>query len=572
VADERTENGVQDGPGFRELGLSEEVLAALDALGYEEPTPIQTEAIPILLSGRDAIGRAATGTGKTAAFALPLVERIDPGTPGVKALVLAPTRELAVQVAEAVLRYGSRRGIRVLAVYGGQPIERQLTPLRRGVDVVVGTPGRVLDHIRRRSLDLSPVRHVVLDEADEMLDMGFIEDIDAILDETPPERQTALFSATFPPRIAELAERHMRDPQRITVRAPQMETPLVRQVAYTVPRPYKLEALSRILDVEAPQSAILFCRTRTEVDELTEALSVRGYRPEALHGGLNQGHRDRVMKRFREGTADLLIATDVAARGLDVEHVSHVINYDMPQSPEVYVHRIGRTGRAGREGTAITIVQPRERQLLRAIERLVGRQIEHARVPTIADLRARRVELLRAAIHETLVEDEFDAYREAVLPLFEEFEPMAVAAAAAKLAADATRGEEPEEELEIPEWEPRRYEGREREGRRPPPRHGGRERFEGGGGPPRGPRRGGADGEMTRLFISVGRRRGVRPGDIVGAIAGESKIPGESIGAIEIADQFSLVEIPERYAEQVIRAMSQATIKGRPVSVRRSRD
>jgi ATP-dependent RNA helicase DeaD len=548
-------------PTFRDLGLGEGVLAVLEALGYEEPTPIQTQAIPVLLAGRDVMGRAATGTGKTAAFALPLVERIDSQTPGVKALILCPTRELAVQVAEATHRYGAGRRLRVLAVYGGQDIERQLMPLRRGVDVVVGTPGRIQDHIRRRSLDLSTVTHVVLDEADEMLDMGFQEDIEAILEATPQTRQTALFSATFPPRIAQLAERHLRNPERITVRAPVLETPKVRQVAYVVPRPYKLEALSRVLDLEAPTSAILFCRTRHEVDELTEALSVRGYRPEALHGGLNQGQRDRVMKRFREGTADLLIATDVAARGIDVEHVSHVINYDIPQTPEAYVHRIGRTGRAGREGTAITLVQPRERQLLRGIERMVGAPVEHARVPTIADLRARRLELLRSAIRETLEEGAYAAFREAVRPLAENFDPLEIAAAAAKLASDATRGEEPEDGKDIPEWDPTR----ERPERDPRGRSDRVER--------QAPRsRSRSDAAMVRLYVGVGRRRGVRPGDLVGAITGEAKVSGDAIGAIEIADQFSLVEVREDVAEMVIARLGGASIKGRPVSVRRSRD
>jgi ATP-dependent RNA helicase DeaD len=334
-------------------------------------------------------------------------------------------------------------------------------------------------------------------------------------------------------------------------------------VAYVVPRPYKLEALARILDLEAPQSAILFCRTRNEVDELSEALTVRGYRPEALHGGLNQAQRDRVMGRFRGGTADLLIATDVAARGLDVEHVSHVINYDIPQTPDVYVHRIGRTGRAGREGTAITLAQPREEFLLRGIERVVGRQIERARVPTVADLRARRIELLRAAIRETLEEEEYEQYREAVAPLAEQFDALEIAAAAAKLAADATRGEEPENEVEIPQWESRPPRHDREEGRGP---RGRRDRAESG---PRGRR---PQGDMTRLFFSAGRRRGVRPGDIVGAIIGEAKIPAEAIGAIEIADQFSLVEIGAPYADQVIRAMERASIKGRPVSVRRARE
>ena len=545
--------------GFQELGLSDEVVRTLEGLGYEEPTPIQVEAIPPLLAGEDVIGRAATGTGKTAAFALPMIERFADGQKGVQALVLAPTRELAVQVAEAIHRYGKHRRIRVLPVYGGQAIGRQLSALRRGVDVVVGTPGRILDHIRRRTLQLDTVRYVVLDEADEMLDMGFIEDIDAILDQTPDERQTALFSATFPPRIAELADRHLREPRRITVKRERLETPRVRQVAYIVPKPYKREALGRILDVEAPASAIVFCRTRTEVDELTEALAIRGYRPEALHGGLNQAQRDRVMGRFRDGVADLLVATDVAARGLDIEHVSHVINYDVPQSSESYVHRIGRTGRAGREGTAITLIQPREHRQLKGIEQAVGQPIHVERIPTITDLRARRLELLRASLQEALLEDDFGRYRVATETLAEQFDPLDIAAAAIKLAAEATQGAEPEE-VEIPHLEP----GREREERGRGPR----------GRKDRSERRGGrADhGEMTRLFIGMGRRRGVRPGDIVGAIAGEAKIPGGSIGAIEIADQFTVVEVPEAYADRIIQAMSRSRLKGRPVAVRRARE
>ncbi|HET7321387.1 MAG TPA: DEAD/DEAH box helicase, partial [Longimicrobiaceae bacterium] len=436
--------------GFAALGLGPDILRALDELGYEEPTPIQAAAIPVLLAGRDVMGSAATGTGKTAAFALPLVERVDVSDREVQALILVPTRELAVQVAEAVHRYGKPRGVSVVPIYGGQAIQRQLGVLKRGVQVVVGTPGRVLDHVQRGSLDLSGVTYAVVDEADEMLDMGFIEDLDAILAEVPEGRQTALFSATLPSRIRELAERHLRTPERVAVKPPKMETPRVRQVAYVVPRAHKLEALGRILDVESPTSAIVFCRTRNEVDELTEALAVRGYRPEALHGGLAQPQRDKVMGRFREGVADLLVATDVAARGLDVEHVSHVINYDIPQSPEVYVHRVGRTGRAGREGTAITLVQPREHRLLKAIERVMGQRISVERIPTIADLRAHRLEIFRAELHEVLLEGDFDGYGVVVQTLADEFDPMDVAAAAAKLADEARRGVQPEERDELP--------------------------------------------------------------------------------------------------------------------------
>jgi ATP-dependent RNA helicase DeaD len=554
----------ESGTTFEELGLNPQLVETLHGLGYEEPTPIQIQAIPLLLQGQDVLGSAATGTGKTAAFALPMIERLEAERREVQGLVLAPTRELAVQVSEAVHKYGRYRGISVLPVYGGQPIDRQLSGLRRGVQVVVGTPGRLLDHIRRGTLKLGSVRYVVLDEADEMLDMGFIEDIEAILDETPKERQTALFSATFPPRIAQLAERHLRSPTRVMVRQEQMETPLVRQVAYTVARPHKLEALGRVLDVEAVTSAIIFCRTRTEVDELTEALAARGYRPEALHGGLTQAQRDRVMGRFREGTADLLIATDVAARGLDVEHVSHVINYDIPQSPEVYVHRIGRTGRAGREGTAITLVQPREHRLLKGIERLIRQRIEPARIPTIADLRARRLSMLRASLQEALVGDDYETFRGTVEGLAEQFDVMDIAAAAVKIAAEAMHGDSPEEERDIPQWDPREDRGsRDREERGP---RGRRDQFRPDRGDERRP-----GGPMTRLFLSIGRRRGIRPADLVGAISNEANIPGRAIGSIEITDQFTLVEVPESLADQVIQAMSNARIKGRSFSIRRDR-
>ncbi|HEX8393877.1 MAG TPA: DEAD/DEAH box helicase [Longimicrobium sp.] len=551
------------GPGFVDLGLAPEILVALDALGYEEPTPIQVRAIPVLLAGRDVIGRAATGTGKTAAFALPLVQRINPSQRGVQALVMAPTRELAVQVAEATQKYGARRGVSVLAVYGGQDITRQLRELRRGVQVVVGTPGRLLDHIRRGSLDLSGTQYVVLDEADEMLDMGFIEDIEAILEQLPAERQTALFSATFPPRIADLARRALKEPERVTVVPEKLETPRVRQVAYLMPRQHKLEALARILDVEAPTSAIIFCRTRGEVDELTAALGVRGYHPEALHGGLAQGQRDRVMAKFRQGTADLLIATDVAARGLDVEHVSHVVNYDIPQTPEVYVHRIGRTARAGREGTALTLVLPRERFLLKAIERTTGQPFEHAKVPRPEEIRARRRGRIVDSVREALAAtDELEPFRDILRPLMEEFDPMDVAAAALRVAAKKGGTEEPGSDTEIPEFEDR----------------GGRNERHNTGEDSRGPRgrrdrhEGGTPAGKATLYIGIGRRRGIRPADIVGAIAGEARISGDRIGAIEIADQFTLVDVDEQDADAIVEKLSKASIRGRPVAIRRSRE
>ena len=440
---------------FAALGLDPKLVDSLTALGYEEPTPIQREAIPPLLLGRDLVGLAATGTGKTAAFALPLLQRLaglgdKKGKPA--ALILVPTRELAMQVAEAVHKYGRPFGTRVLPVYGGAAFGQQARALDRGVDVVVATPGRALDHVRRGTLKLGGVSIVTLDEADEMLDMGFAEDIESILAETPKERQTMLFSATMPPRIEGIAGRHLTNPFVVKLAKERVESgemPRVRQTAYIVPRMHKLAALARVLDVEAPAAALVFCRTRTEVDELAETLSARGYRPEALHGGLSQEQRDRVMRLFRAGTADLLVATDVAARGLDVEHLTHVFNFHVPPEPEAYVHRIGRVGRAGREGVAITLAEPKEHRLLRNIERATRQKIEISRLPTVADLRARRLELTRAAVREAILEDDLDNYRVIVEALAGEFDVMDVALAAVKIAHRLESGEGEEEEIPV---------------------------------------------------------------------------------------------------------------------------
>ncbi|MFY9654439.1 MAG: DEAD/DEAH box helicase [Trebonia sp.] len=538
------------------MALAPELLHALSGLGYEEPTPIQQAAIPPLLDGRDLVGQAATGTGKTAAFALPVLQRVlrEGGRPEPLALVLVPTRELAVQVSEAMHRYGHEIGARVVPIYGGQPIGRQLRALDRGADVVVATPGRALDHITRGTLDLRGLAIVVLDEADEMLDMGFAEDIEAILGNTPKSRQTALFSATMPPRINGMVRRHLRDPVRVELghQAP-ADGLLVQQSAYIVPRGHKPAALGRVLDLEAPAAAVVFCRTRDEVDRLTETLNGRGYRAEALHGGMDQQQRDRVMSRLRGGSIDLLVATDVAARGLDIEQLTHVVNYDVPSGPELYVHRIGRVGRAGREGTAITLVEPREHRMLKAFERATGQRIAAEQLPTVADLRARRLELTRGALRESLLEDDLETFRAVVEPLAEEFDLFEVALAAVKLAHE-TSGTVDEEEL--PEAElrpaddrsgPRKASGRDQRRARP-----------------------GTAG-TTRLFVGVGRASGVRPQDLVGAITGESRLSGKDIGAIEIADRFSLVEVPESAADDVIAALRQTSIKGRKATVRRER-
>ncbi len=547
---------------FAGLGLDARLVRVLAALGYEEPTPIQSESIPPLLAGHDVLAQAATGTGKTAAFALPILHRIgaaaDRGN-APSALVLVPTRELAMQLAEAFHRYGREIGVRVLPVYGGASMVTQLNALKRGVDVVVATPGRALDHVNRKSLALGSLNALVLDEADEMLDMGFAEDLDAILAATPKTRQTALFSATLPARIGAIAAKHLKDPVRIAIAkettAPG-KMPKVRQTAYVVARGHKRAALGRILDIESPAAALVFCRTRLEVDDLTETLKGRGMRVEALHGGISQEQRDRVMKKLRTGALELVVATDVAARGLDISHLSHVVNYDVPSSPEVYVHRIGRTGRAGREGVAITLAEPREHWQLKNIERLTKQRIEVANVPTVADLRTKRLELTRASLEEALVEGGLEHYRVVVESLAEDHDPMDVAAAAVRLIERAS-GSPGEDEPEIPAV-----------AAPPPPRRA----APAGPGPARYKFGGRDSGTSARIFVGAGRSAGMRPADLVGAIANEAKASPRDIGAIQIADRFSLVEVPEAIAESVIRALRNATIRGQKVVVRRDRD
>jgi ATP-dependent RNA helicase DeaD len=539
---------------FSDLGLRDELLLSLTELGYEEPTPIQAEAIPPLLSGADLLGQAATGTGKTAAFALPLLQRIKLGGPRPRALVLVPTRELATQVSEAIHKYGRHLGARVLPIYGGAPIVRQMKSLDRGVDVIVATPGRAIDHLTRRTLNLRDLEVVVLDEADEMLDMGFAEDIETILDQTPATRQTVLFSATMPPRIKHIVRQHLTDPTTISVGLGQAEPgvgPKIRQTAYVVNRAHKSAALGRILDIEQPGQTIVFCRTRADVDQLTETLNGRGYRAEALHGGLSQEQRTKVLGRLRSETADLLIATDVAARGLDIETLTHVVNFDVPSAAEAYVHRIGRVGRAGREGTAITLAQPREHRMLKTIERLTRQPIVIETIPTVADLKARRLELTRAALHESLLDDNLEPFRVVLDTLSDEFDPLNVALAAIKLAHEATSvGGDEDAEPDIPQMTLD---------------HNKKDK-----GAPRRPRRNGA-GETARIFVGLGRAAHVRPQDLVGAITGETKLQGRQIGAIEIADRFSLVEVPIDRADEVIQGLRKTKLKGRKATVRREK-
>ncbi len=567
-----------EGPAarFASLQLDPRLLAALAALGYEEPTPIQSAAIPLLLAGRDVLAQAATGTGKTAAFALPILQRITPNAAPrerTSTLVLVPTRELAMQVAEAIYRYGKTLGAVAVPIYGGASMESQIRSLKRGVDVVIATPGRALDHIRRKTVHLASVKTVVLDEADEMLDMGFADDLEAILAATPKEKQVALFSATLPPRISAIAKSHLRNPEVIRIDNAKVaagQTAQVRQVAYVVARAHKMAALGRILDAEAPKSAIVFCRTRTEVDGLTETLNARGYHAEALHGGLSQEQRDRVMKKFRAHTSDLLIATDVAARGLDVQHVSHVVNYDVPSAAEAYVHRIGRTGRAGRTGTAITLAEPREHRMLRNIERVTGAPIELLDVPTVADLKARRMEVAKAALRDVILTGELDPWREFVESMSKEFKMTDIAAAAVK---QSMMKDGQDEEVEIPvappqrERHPARAREADRAARRGPAVGGAAAGATSG---PKRPKKS-TSAATTKLYVGGGRKVKIRPGDLVGAITGELGIDSGSIGAITIFDRHSIVEVPEDMADDIIGALSASSIKGKKLLIRRDR-
>src|SRR3954468_12483844 len=505
--------------GFAALGLTDILVAAVATLGYEEPTPVQRQTIPLMLAGGDVLAQAATGTGKTAAFALPMIQRLagseagagkKRGRPTTRGLVLVPTRELAMQVAEAVHKYARGSGLTVVPLYGGAPMMQQIRALDRGADIVVGTPGRVLDHLRRQSLALDAVAILVLDEADEMLDMGFAEDLDAILEATPKTRQTALFSATMPSRLRSIAERHLERPQRIQIAREKVAAgriPQVRQNVYFVPRAHKTAALQRVLDMESPTSALVFCRTRLEVDTLVETLNAHGYRAEAIHGGMQQRQREAVMARFRSAKADLLIATDVAARGLDIRQLSHVFNYDVPSAPESYIHRIGRTGRAGRDGVAITLADPRESRLVRSIEAATKQKIDVATVPTVADLRAKRIELPLAAVRERIDAGGLGGGRVGGESAASEFELADVAAAAVKLvhahmsegaAADARDVPAPAVGADGSGATPQR--------RRPAALRGGDAA---------------RAGDATRIFIGAGREAGIRPADLVGAIANE---------------------------------------------------
>lgn len=539
---------------FENLNLRPELMKAVVEMGYETPTPIQERAIPALIAGRDVLGQAQTGTGKTAAFALPLLEKLDFNERGVQGLILAPTRELANQVAEAIYEYGKHLGAKVLAIYGGSSYVRQIKRLQGGVHIVAGTPGRVIDLIDKGALDLSNVRYLVLDEADEMLKMGFIDDVETILSRTPEGRQTALFSATLPTEIRRLATKYMHDPETVAIEHKTLTVPQIEQRHYLVDESAKLAAVARLLEVETTTSALIFVRTKVGAAQLADELLSRGFPVEALHGDMAQDARETVMRRFRRGHVSVLVATDVAARGLDIEDVSHVINYDVPYDAEDYVHRVGRTGRAGKTGVAITLVTPRERRWLRTIESFTGQRISPAKMPTPADVYARRDARFSGELETMLAETDLGRELSVVNHLLEAGYDAAEVAAAAIRLARAGETQRPVEDIREPKPRTERESGGEWSRKKP---------F--------GKRQPGKQEQgMVRLTLNAGRTHGIQPGDVVGAIAGEAGIPGRAIGAIDIHADETFVDVKDVHVDRVIKRMHQRTMRGRKVSLKRA--
>ena len=546
--------------GFAGFGFSEALLRTLADKGYSEPSPIQKAAFPELMLGRDLVGQAQTGTGKTAAFALPLLERLESGQKTPQALVLAPTRELAMQVAESFKAYSAGHPhLKVLAVYGGTDFRSQISALRRGVDVVVGTPGRVMDHMRQGTLDTSGLRSLVLDEADEMLRMGFIDDVEWILDQLPEQRQVVLFSATMPPEIRRLSKRYLKDPAEVTIRTKDQEGKRIRQRSITVPMPHKLEALQRVLDACGGEGVIIFARTKAITLTVAETLEAGGHQVAVLNGDVPQNQRERTVERLRSGSVDILVATDVAARGLDVERIGLVINYDMPFDSEAYVHRIGRTGRAGRTGEAVLFVTPRERRFIRNLERATGQPIEAMEVPGNTAINQGRLDRLRKRLSDAAQSQRPDADEAALLQeLMQrvatelELSPEQLAMAALNLAigpdALLRKGDD--------DWiQNTRRNDRDRD------RHSGdrRERRE---RPARAP-----EENMQRYRVEVGHRDRVKPGNLVGAIAGETGLQGRMIGRIQIFDNHSLVDLPKGMPEDVFNSLRRLRVMNRELQI-----
>ncbi len=527
---------------FEDLQINDDIKRAVLEMGFEEPSPIQAQSIPVILSGKDVIGQAQTGTGKTAAFSIPLLEMINPEDKSLQAVVLCPTRELAIQVSSEIRKIGKyMHGIKTLPVYGGQPIDRQIKSLKGGVQVVIGTPGRVIDHINRRTLKLDNVKMVMLDEADEMLDMGFRDDIEMILSKTPEERQTTFFSATMPKGILELTKRYQKDPVHIKVVRKELTVPNIKQYYIETRSSNKLEVLCRLIDVYNPKLSVVFTNTKKGADELVSDLQARGYFADALHGDLKQTQRDIVMDKFRNGTIDILVATDVAARGIDVDDVEAVFNYDLPQDEEYYVHRIGRTGRAGRNGISFSFVFGKDMRKMRDIERYTKTKLVKHGIPSIADVEEKKVGAFFNQIKEVLEAGHLTKQLQWVESFCADSEldysTLDVAAALLKLALG-------EEKQEIIEEKPRER----------------RERRSKGGDT-------GAKEGMVRLFINVGRNQRVQAKDIVGAIAGEVGIPGKLVGTIDIYDKYTFVEVPKQNAKKVLEKMKNIKIKGNKINI-----
>ncbi len=557
---------------FKDLNLPQPILQALEKVGYEKPSPIQAESIPLLLEGHDLLGQAQTGTGKTAAFALPMLAQIEPDSRLPQLLVLAPTRELAIQVAEAFQVYASfSKAIKVLPVYGGQSYDNQIRQLKRGVQVVVGTPGRIIDHINRKTLNLSELKFLVLDEADEMLRMGFIDDVETILSHAPKERQTALFSATMPGPIKKITQRYLNDPKHVKIASKVSTASTIRQRFCQVAGHHKLEALTRIMEVEPFDGMIIFVRTKTATVELADKLAARGYDVEPLNGDIPQNARERTVEKLKDGTIDILVATDVVARGLDVERVSHVINFDIPYDTESYVHRIGRTGRAGRSGDAILFISHREKRLLFAIEKTTKQQIEQMPIPSIGELNETRLSKFKLSVAQAID----DKGLEKLMPIVEmlqketEASPEVLMAALVQLA----QGDEPLmlKESDRPDLHSKPAHS-ERGDRRD--NKGGRDSRDGRGRDRKSPNKGQRKPEagMQRFRIDVGHAHGAKPGNIVGAIANEANIQSKHIGAIEIYDKFSTVDLPAGMPGETRSILQNTRVAGQKLSLREWQD
>lgn len=554
-------------PGFRELGLTAPILQALTAVGYETPTPIQAQTIPLLMSGSDLLGQAQTGTGKTAAFALPVLARIDLQLTGPQALVLVPTRELAIQVAEAFQRYSAHlTGFHVLPIYGGQSYVPQIKGLKRGAHVIVGTPGRVMDHMKRGALKLDSVRFIVLDEGDEMLQMGFVDAIEWVLEQAPRERQIALFSATLPAQIRRIAHKHMREPAQITIQNRASTAPKIRQRYWLVSGLHKLDALTRVLEAERFEAMLIFVRTKVETTELAERLEARGFNVAALHGDIPQQQRERTIARLKSGQVDIVVATDVAARGLDVERISHVVNFDIPYDSQTYVHRIGRTGRAGRSGEAILFVAPRERNMLRIIERATKQPIEQMRLPSVADVNEQRIAKFKESVTNSVQGGEGKEFQPLIEQIEREQNIPAVEIAAA--LASLLQGSTPFLLTAKPgtPGEPRPADDAHTESENEHPRAAGgaaaaRER--------RSPRSSKSGVRFETFRIEVGHAHGVQPGNIVGAIANEAGLDGRDIGHIDIRGDYSLVDLPPGMPNEVFDNLQAIRVRGTELRISR---